>query len=84
MDTRKHVEKRKIYRYNEYIIMDVSWGQYAEGGNDKTRTIFQGTNSCSGFKGAMKNNEKNSSNYTPCAPLVVHSDRHKKTGVANV
>ena len=45
-------------KYNNYVTMDVSWGQYAEGGNDKTRAIFQGTNSCSGFKDALKSNEK--------------------------
>ena len=58
MDTRRTSSAKEIYKYNSYVIMDVSWGQYAEGGNDKTRTIFQGTNSCSGFKDALKNNEK--------------------------
>ena len=58
MDTRKTSSVEEIYKYSDSVIMDVSWGQYAEGGNDKTRTIFQGTSSCSGFKDAPKNNEK--------------------------
>ena len=38
--------------------MDASWGQYVEGGKDKTKTIFQGLNSCSGFQKAPKNDDK--------------------------
>ena len=58
MDTRKTSSVEEINKYNDYVIMDVSWGQYAAGGNNKTRTIFQGTNSCSGFEDALKNNEE--------------------------
>ena len=28
MDTRKTSSAEKIYKYNNYVIMDVSWGQY--------------------------------------------------------
>ena len=39
------IEEFKLYRYNEYIILDPSWGQYAirEGDRiDRTKTIFRG------------------------------------------
>ena len=58
MNTRETSRAEETYKYNDYVIMNVSWGQYVEGGKDKTKTIFQGTNSCSGFKKALKNDAK--------------------------
>ena len=31
MDTEKASTTEEIYKYNEYIILDASWGQYTEG-----------------------------------------------------
>ena len=50
MDTEKASTTEEIYKYNEYIILDASWGQYTEGNTDQTKTIFQGREAYSGFQ----------------------------------
>ena len=50
MDTREVSRTEDVYKYNEYMIMDTSWGQYVEGGKDETKTIFEGLTCTVAFK----------------------------------
>ena len=40
MYTEKVSTTEEIYKYNEYIILDASWGQYTKGNTDQTKTAF--------------------------------------------
>ena len=37
METEKINTTEEVYKYNEYIILDVSWSQFIEGDTDQTR-----------------------------------------------
>ena len=58
METEKISTTEEVYKYNEYIILDVSWGQFIEGETDRTKTIFHGKEANSGFQRTIKNYEK--------------------------
>ena len=40
MDTEKVSAMEEIYKYNEYIILDASWGQYTKGNTDQKKDDF--------------------------------------------
>ena len=58
MDTEKTNTTEEIYKYNEYIILDASWGQYTEGTTGQTKTIFRGEKAYSGFQRIVKEHEQ--------------------------
>ena len=53
METEKTSTTEEVYKYNEYIILDVSWSQFVEGNTDQTKTIFRGKEANSGFQRAI-------------------------------
>lgn len=58
METERINRTEEIYKYNEYIIIDASWGQFVEDERDTTKTSFRGLNSSSGFQKVLRNNKK--------------------------
>ena len=58
MNTERASTTEEIYKYNEYIILDASWGQYTEGSTDQTKTILRVREAYSGFQRIVKNYEK--------------------------
>ena len=40
METDRINTTEEVYKYKEYIILDVSWGQFKEGDRDQTKTTF--------------------------------------------
>ena len=58
MDTEKISTTEEVYKYNEYLILDASWGQFMEGNIDQTKTIFRGKEAYSGFQRIVKSFDK--------------------------
>ena len=76
MDTEKLNTTEEIYKYNEYIILDATWGQYTKGNTDKTKTIFQGRNAYSGFQKIIGKYEK--------VIAIIHYKHHWSFTVINI
>ena len=76
MDTEKLNTTEEIYKYNEYIILDATWGQYTKGNTDKTKTIFQGRNAYSGFQKIIGKYEK--------VIAIIHYEHHWSFTVINI
>ena len=57
METEKVNMDEEIYKCGECMVLDVSWGQLAEGDKVGTRTIFRGQKASSGFKRTIMDND---------------------------
>ena len=51
-------QTEETYKYDEYIIIDASWGQFVEGERDKTIAIVRGRDASSGFHDDPRPHEK--------------------------
>ena len=75
MDTEKISTTEEIYKYNECIILDASWGQYTKGNTDQTKTIFRRRKAHSGFQRIIENHEK--------VIAIIHYEHHWSFTVIN-
>ena len=77
METERINTIEELHKYNEHIILDVSWGQFATGDGDRTdrnKTIFRGREANSGFLRTIQSNNKII--HTPCTSLVLYGNKY--------
>ena len=58
METKRTNTTEETYKYDKYIMLDVSWGQFVEGDRDKTKPIVRGRDARSGFQRTIQSNDK--------------------------